>query len=252
MCAIYPCAQYLHIGTLKSIPVGYLPKGHLPENSRMDKYELRRLRLRQLIEDKCDGRSATLAKRIGRDPSYVSRMLYAEGKAGRKRIGDDMVELIETRLEVPRGTLDGYANPASEGLSLLKGRPTAIPSSSDDIAIPQYETGGLGGNGGLVLRDQPGIIQNWSVNREWLQANVPHCTSPRNLCIVTGFGDSMPDTFNPGDPVLVDGGIKVCDHDGVYFFRIGHEGFIKRLGNPPTFSGLQKWSGWLVPVSALA
>lgn len=100
------------------------------------------------------------------------------------------------------------------------------------LSIPQYNTGGMGGNG-LVLRDQPGIIENWSVSREWLRANVPYCTSPENLCLVTGFGDSMPDTFNPGDPVLIDKGIAICDHDGVFFFRVGNEGFIKRLQRVP-------------------
>ena len=102
----------------------------------------------------------------------------------------------------------------------------------NDLIIPQYNTGGMGGNG-LILRDQPGIIENWGVNREWVRANVPNCTSASNLCIVTGFGDSMPDTYNPGDPVLVDRGVTVCDHDGVYFFRVGYEGFIKRLQRVP-------------------
>lgn len=61
----------------------------------------------------------------------------------------------------------------------------------------------------------------------------PYHTSIDNLCIVTGFGDSMPDTFNSGDPVLVDRGVTQCDHDGVYFFRVGDEGFIKRLQRIP-------------------
>jgi len=43
----------------------------------------------------------------------------------------------------------------------------------------------------------------------------------------------MPDTFNSGDPVLVDRGVTQCDHDGVYFFRVGDEGFIKRLQRIP-------------------
>ena len=104
--------------------------------------------------------------------------------------------------------------------------------TADELIIPQYNTGGMGGNG-LILRDQPGIIQNWSVSREWLSANVPYCSNPSNLCIVTGFGDSMPDMYSPGDPVLVDLGVKLCDHDGVFFFRVGDEGFIKRLQRIP-------------------
>jgi len=33
-------------------------------------------------------------------------MLYPEGKAGKKRIGEDMRDLIEDALSLPRGTLD--------------------------------------------------------------------------------------------------------------------------------------------------
>lgn len=104
---------------------------------------------------------------------------------------------------------------------------------SDEISIPQYNTGGIGGNGGLVLRDQPGVIQQWTVSHEWVRANIPSCTSPKNLCLVTGFGDSMPDTFSPGDPVIIDRGVTTCDHDGIYFFRVGNEGFIKILQRIP-------------------
>jgi phage repressor protein C with HTH and peptisase S24 domain len=39
--------------------------------------------------------------------------------------------------------------------------------------------------------------------------------------------------YNPGDPLLVDRGITKCDVDGVYFFRVGEEGFIKRLQRIP-------------------
>lgn len=110
--------------------------------------------------------------------------------------------------------------------------PTTV-AHSDTLTIPQYATGGRGG-AGLVLQDQPGMIANWTVSRDWLTANIPSYSSPDNLYIVTGFGDSMPDTYNPGDPVLIDTGITTCDHDGVYFFRVGNEGFIKRLQRIPT------------------
>ena len=58
---------------------------------------------------------------------------------------------------------------------------------------------------------------------------MPVHTGVRNLAIVTGFGPSMRPMFNPGDPLLVDTGVKVIDHEGVYFFRVGDEGFIKLI-----------------------
>lgn len=87
--------------------------------------------------------------------------------------------------------------------------------------------------GGLILRDQPGLIHSWSVNSEWMQKNVRNASATKNLCIVTGFGDSMRPLYNPGDPLLVDRGVNSVEFETVYFFRVGDEGFIKRLQRIP-------------------
>ena len=55
----------------------------------MDKYEFRRQQLIKIRDEKCDGKAVNVARKIGREPSYVSRMLYPEGKKGKKRIADD-------------------------------------------------------------------------------------------------------------------------------------------------------------------
>lgn len=110
-------------------------------------------------------------------------------------------------------------------------------SSEHKVHIQQYDAGGAMGDG-VALRDQPGVIQSWTVSKEWLEKNVGQHTGAKNLFIVTGFGDSMRPLFNPGDPLLVDVGVKTVDFDAVYFFRIGDEGFIKRLQRIPTESGL--------------
>ena len=101
-----------------------------------------------------------------------------------------------------------------------------------EVTLHQYNTGGSMGQG-LRLVDQPGNIKSWQVDKEWIRMNVKHHTSDANLCIVTGFGDSMLGMFCPGDPLLVDRGVTTCDFDGVYFFRVGDEGFIKRLQRIP-------------------
>lgn len=62
----------------------------------MDKYEFRRQRLSLILREKCNGKPSILATKIGRDPSYVSRLLYPEGKKGKRRIADDLIEAIGT------------------------------------------------------------------------------------------------------------------------------------------------------------
>ena len=104
---------------------------------------------------------------------------------------------------------------------------------------------------GLLLRDQPGVIQSWQVNSEWIQKNIKSHTGAANLCIVTGFGDSMKGMFNSGDPLVVDRGVTTVEFDAVYFFRVGEEGFIKRLQRIPgeglrVLSENKKYESWTI------
>ncbi len=105
--------------------------------------------------------------------------------------------------------------------------------------------------GGLVLRDQPGVIQSWHVSEEWIEKNIKSHTGAENLCIVTGFGDSMKGMFNSGDPLVIDKGITSVDFDAVYFFRVEEEGFIKRLQRIPgegvrVLSENKKYDSWTI------
>ncbi len=86
----------------------------------MDKYEKRRLRLIQLRDDYCDGKAVSIARKIDREPSYVSRMLYPEGKSGKKRIADDMVEIIERSFDLPRGWMDGLVAQDVQNIRVTK------------------------------------------------------------------------------------------------------------------------------------
>ena len=120
----------------------------------------------------------------------------------------------------------------------------------DELVIPEFNTGGSMGVG-LVLRDQPGIIRGWAVNEEWINKNVKSHSGAENLCIVTGFGDSMKGMFNPGDPLLVDRGVVSVDYDAVYFFRVDGEGFIKRLQRIPgegirAISANKEYESWTI------
>ena len=120
----------------------------------------------------------------------------------------------------------------------------------DELVIPQFDAGGAMGVG-LILRDQPGVIQSWHVNQEWMQKNIKSNTGAANLCIVTGFGDSMKGMFNSGDPLVLDSGVKTVDFDAVYFFRVEDEGFIKRLQRIPgegirVLSENKKYDSWTI------
>ena len=73
----------------------------------MDKYEFRRQRLIELKDQHCDGKISTLAEKLKRSHSYVSRMLFDENKPNKKRIGDDMLDVISEAFGVSKAWLDG-------------------------------------------------------------------------------------------------------------------------------------------------
>lgn len=121
----------------------------------------------------------------------------------------------------------------------------------DVIHITQYDAGGAMGQSLILQGDQPGIIRHMAVTQEWAQKNLKAHTGLQNLCIVTGFGDSMKPLYNPGDPLIIDQGIRQCDQDAVYFFRVGNEGFIKRLQRIPgqgiwVLSANKEYKDWLI------
>lgn len=161
-----------------------------------------------------------LLKKEIRTPRYIAALAVALGTT---------VETLKAGAFVPgsgQSTFDVATGPFED---------------PQDHLIAQYDAAGAMGNGGLVLEEAPpGLIKSWKVDPEWLRLNVQHHTGIRNLCIVTGFGPSMKPKYNPGDPLLLDSGIKSVERggDGVYFFRVGNHGFIKQLQRIPTENGL--------------
>lgn len=151
-------------------------------------------------------------------------------------IGHGTVERIEkmqsdAKLESVEALADTFGVDPTTLLSPNMKAPRTL--SADVIEIPQHleVSGSMGA--GVVLRDQPGEIQGWRVTPDWVRKNIKNHSGLQNLCIVTGFGDSMKSLYNPGDPLIIDTGIKAVDWDAVYFFRVGNEGFIKRLQRIP-------------------
>lgn len=168
---------------------------------------------------------------LGRHLPSVNQLLLIAEFTGRPK-SEVMALFGASDEEEAEGGIDENAadhHPGKPRLRIVGKRNDAV---ADDITIPEYQAGGSMG-AGVVLRDQPGEIRSWTVSRQWVQLNLRAHTTAKNLCVVTGFGDSMKPLFNPGDPLLIDAGVKVVDFEGVYFFRVGDEGFIKRLQRVP-------------------
>jgi phage repressor protein C with HTH and peptisase S24 domain len=183
------------------------------------------------------GSLTALADALGKSDSQVSQWKKGSTNSGtgkQRGMNATSARYIEQSTGKPTGWMDtshnNYGTAPAQQIQTIQEN---ISQYKTNVDIPQYiDASGSMGNG-VLLRDQPGEIQNWSVSPDWIYKNVKNCTSTSNLCIVTGFGDSMRGMFNSGDPMLVDKGVKTVDFDGVYFFRVGNEGFIKTLQRIP-------------------
>lgn len=166
--------------------------------------------------------SYSLGEKSGVPQSTISRFLagtHGEPRSSTLKKIANVYQINESQLrgDVP---IDSFDN-------------DMINNANKSCVIYQYKDVGGAMGTGIMLKDQPGQITQLMVTDEWMHKNVPANTGEQNLYVVTGFGDSMRGMFNSGDPLLIDAGIKTVEYDGVYFFRVGEEGFIKRLQRIP-------------------
>lgn len=193
-------------------------------------------RLQQALDHSGKGRKA-LAEAIGRSVQAVGDVINGKSKAFTAENNAKAAEFLKVSsfwLATGDGSMASDVLPSAHHAPAPHEAPSGEPGAPPDLVITEFDTGGgMDTTGRLLLDDQPGIIKSWRVTHEWLRLNVPAHTGIRNLCIVTGFGPSMRPMFNPGDPLLVDTGVKTVSHEGVYFFRVGDEGYIKMIQRVP-------------------
>ncbi|CAL8476437.1 S24 family peptidase [Caballeronia sp. S22] len=190
----------------------------------MDKFEKRRLRLIEVRDRLCGGAASSLAKRIGKSDSYVSRMLWPEGRDGRKRIGEDMVEQIEKAFDWKPGSFDsdipltqilqsvGEINPPKKGQKgdLFTSQAFAGESSLHDRNVePGPE---IRGRLPLISWVQAGawesVVDNFAVGdaEEWLLSPIPTSKNAYYLRVrgVSMYNPAGEPSFNENDLVLVE------------------------------------------------
>lgn len=180
----------------------------------------RRQRLQEWIDERHEGIQASFINAYQLNQSEISSLLR-----GNRTFGENKARSIEERVGMPRRYLESRHDDSVEITDV-------VSSHKGEVVIYEFDVRAAMG-GGLVLPEQPGVIKRWTVSEEWARLNLPPNTGLKNLCIVTGFGDSMRPMFNPGDPLIIDMGVKTIELDATYFFRVGNEGFIKRIQRIP-------------------
>lgn len=97
-----------------------------------------------------------------------------------------------------------------------------------EILIPQYDVRGSMGHG-QVPADYTDFMRNVTVSGPQLEKLGLDYTSPANLAIISGWGQSMAPTIQDKDPVIVDRGVTDFIGDGVYVITWDGMLYIKRL-----------------------
>ncbi|QIL73582.1 helix-turn-helix transcriptional regulator [Diaphorobacter sp. HDW4B] len=114
----------------------------------------------------------------------------------------------------------GQLSPAPQA-----GKPTVV--------VPLLANAASMGPGNDVLEHDV-MTGDLHLNEEWIAQRVRPSTLSA-LRFIHGYGDSMKGTFNDGDIMLVDTGVKIVDIDGVYVLSAHDRLFIKRVR--------QRWDG---------
>lgn len=195
----------------------------------MDMYEQRRAALAALADDLGRGGIANIAQQIGKDASYVSRMLYPADKKGAKRIGED------TALLLAKAFPSFFANP-QELLAPLPpatsvntaSSPVGVPMSSRDAPPDGYvrlpvmaeASAGPGRTPQLEAVQPVDVLESYI--RKKLNAN------PRNLKVLTARGGSMTGVIEDGDIMFVEPTSEFTD-DGIYILTLDDLIRVKRL-----------------------
>lgn len=86
---------------------------------------------------------------------------------------------------------------------------------------------------GSPLSDHVNVLERVSANLPELRKRVTF-SSPDNLRLLTGYGDSMAPTFSDGDILLIDVGVRELRMDAVYVLQRDDELYCKRIQRRPT------------------
>lgn len=208
--------------------------------SGMDIKEIRKARLRQIINLKFGGVMARLAEAIGRQSSYVARIL-AESSDHSRNIGEKLAREIEEACDLPYRYLDAPFD--AEFMPDGNGWMVADPQHQAQPPSDQRESTDLGDVGLNIPKmditaapaDQvePGanfdrMISTIGLHKNWVRMHLS-VTSPENLRVVTATGNSMEPMIMDGDLLLIDIGVTSFNRDGVYVLTIAGQRIIKRL-----------------------
>ena len=160
-----------------------------------------------------------VAAAAGTDTGNLSRL--ERGLQGATTVG---LKAIAQAMNVTLGDLFAPAGRIAEQ--------TEAPYSSLKIVeVPLLSVAGSMGNG-RELPAHETVVDHIRLTDTWIRRNLT-VTTPKNLAVISAYGDSMEDTFADGDILLVDRGINDVRLDAIYVLSREDALYIKRVQRRP-------------------
>lgn len=184
------------------------------------------------------GSQAAFCEATGKSQSQVSQWLNAspDSKTGKPRsMSQRSARELERLTGQPEGWMDrehvaavaSAPSPLGSAGALVQVAGMAPASGAAGLEIPLLANSASMGPGTDGITED--VIQGTlTVSPDWIAQNV-RSTRSDALRFIHGHGDSMAPTFNSGDVLLVDTGVKDVKVDGVYVLRAHDRLFIKRV-----------------------
>lgn len=170
-----------------------------------------------LLNDAGEPNQNELHRRTGINQPTLQRIFSGESKDPRDSTIEPLAKLFGVSLLQLKGK-----EPVGQELN-----ENATMARPDSIDVPVMNAEGSMGAGRLVP-EHDAIIDYMRLSLAFLRRRFT-ITSPSNLRVVIGYGDSMAPTIKDGDPVVVDTGVTELKIDGIYVLSRGDELFIKRM-----------------------
>jgi phage repressor protein C with HTH and peptisase S24 domain len=115
-----------------------------------------------------------------------------------------------------------------EGSIEKEGAEFSVSSSyQNSVELPLLNIQGSMGGGKHNLEEV--VVDVLRVTKTWVNKTLSAISSIENLSFIHAIGDSMNPTFNDGDILLIDSGIKSVSSDSVYVLEAHDRLFIKRV-----------------------
>jgi len=186
----------------------------------MDKFEQRRLALIALVKSFGRGGSRIVAEAIGRQPSYISRLISTPDKDGHRKIKDEIFDALTSAFP---GWL---ADPNSS--SILSRTAARIRPKSGEVAFYVLDAHAACGDGALNA-DYPEIVRALVMTEAEARKLVGSLNKTGSIQVILASGDSMTPTIQPRDLLFVDTHLRDYRGEGVYLLLHGQELLCKRL-----------------------